>query len=301
MSDEYSALQSPGAGYSGSQQPGGLYAQKAAGAPPQATHQQTTVVGPGGKAKTPPRVLVHPKSRLTAARLIVMVKRSKKFPNFLKGDLRSQGAFLTMPETFTQPRDAIASFLAPLHSAFLADSWQLSTASSTIDVTLKDGLPVFEQRVTPDLHNDEELGQRVRVGANETMFSADAPLRSDEREVIYGWTIPPSSTQELKSKRALVVIVNRISVTNPQRQARVFIPDEDAILSSMLHELAVHAGRIVMGLDDSHKNPTVDELAREIGGYFSKSRPSGDLCPHTTTTEIWKYLKLATGPPEGCP
>jgi hypothetical protein len=301
MSDEYSALQSPGAGYSGSQQPGGLYAQKAAGAPPQTTHQQATAVGHGGKARTPPRVLVHPKSRLTAAQLIAMVKRSKKFPKFLKRDLRSRGVFLTMPEKFTQPRDAIASFLAPLHSAFLDDSWQLSTASSTIDVTTKEGLPVFEQRVTPDLHNDEKLGQFVKVDANKTMFSADAPLRSDKKEVIYGWTVPPTSTQELKSKRGLVVIVNRITVTNQQREVRIFVPGEDAILASMLHELAVHAGRIVMGLDDSHDNPTVDELAREIGGYFSKSMPSGDLCPHATTTEIWKYLKLATGAPEGCP
>jgi hypothetical protein len=230
-----------------------------------------------------------------------MVGRSKKFPKFLKRDLRRRGVFLTMPEKFTQPRDAIASFLPPLHSAFLDDTWQISTAGSTIDVATKGGLPVFEQRVIPDLHKDERLGHLAKIDANTTTFTVDPPLRSDVKEVIFGWTVPPGSTQGLKSKRALVVVVNRITVTNQQGQVRVFVPHEDTILESMLHELAVHAGRIVTGLDDSHGNPTVDELGREIGGYFHNSMPSGDLCPSTTTTEIWKYLKLATGAPRGLP
>src|SRR3954466_16044910 len=109
----------------------------------------------------------------------------------------------------------------------------------------------------------------MKTGPGQVEFSGDPPLDSQLGEVIYGWTIPKSAPPHNQDKLNLVVIVTEIEVTNPAGRKRTFKPGPDSIAEAIIHEIAVHAGRIAANLPDYHDGSTViQEMADQIGGFF---------------------------------
>lgn len=245
-------------------------------------------------AKKQPRgILVHPASGLTADAIIKMIRRNKNFPAFLKWGLRSRGELIVwVGREPKKPPGTFSEFLQPFFVAVSSSEWEITTGDSRIVVTELDGRrPRWSQVVTPHLGKKELLGSTLKTGPGQEDFIPADPLHSDKEQVIFGWTVPASVTEQLKTQRGLIVIVTKITATNSGGRSRVFTPDEDSILESVMHEIAVHAGRISQGLPDEHGNATVNYIAEEIGKFFRYSAP-GKLEVSPSTKQILHFLGI---------
>ena len=219
-----------------------------------------------------PEIPVRKGSKLSAADFANKLKQNKKVPGWLKNTIGSTASSLVLTGEPKPPSDKIGQFVDPLVKAFEARDWEITTARSTIEVS-KDGK--WRQLVTPDLGKGEQLGRHMKVGHDEEEFSPEI-LNSDLPEVIYGWTVPKTSSKLDHAKRNLVVIVTEIEVTAPNGRTKVFTPDEDNVAEAIIHEISVHAGRIAQNLPDLHDgNAVVKDIADQVGAYLPRARCVG--------------------------
>jgi hypothetical protein len=235
-----------------------------------------------------PQIGVRKGSKLSAADFANKLKKNKNVPGWLKNGISGTGGALVLTGELKPPSDKIWEFVDPLVKAFEARDWEITTARSTIEVT-KDGK--WRQFVTPDLEKGEQLGRHAKVDRDVEEFSPEV-LNSDLAEVIYGWTVPKTSSKLDRKKRNLVVIVTEIEVTAPNGRTKVFTPDEDNVAEAIIHEIAVHAGRITQGLPDLHNgNRIVQEITDQVGEFFRARDSSGELERSKLSNDILKFVK----------
>jgi hypothetical protein len=110
--------------------------------------------------------------------------------------------------------------------------------------------------------------------------------------VIYGWTSPNEATSLSKDKRNVIVVVREIEVTAPNGKTRTFTPSADNMAEAILHEFAIHAGRIAQGLPDTHDETSavIRELVDQIGAFFRTEGAGGELERSPLTTEILAFV-----------
>jgi hypothetical protein len=243
------------------------------------------------KGTATPGLTVHGGSKLDAAALLKLVTGNAKVPDWLRGSLAAKGGRIVEAKPFRAPADRNWLFLDSLHAALTSGAWDLTTASSKIVVRADTkGKLSFSQDVTPDL-GGEHAGMNLKTGPGETTFSPTA-FHSDSPEVIYGWTEPDTVTEHRSEKRGLVMVVTAIDVTAPDGTRKQFTPGADALAEAILHETAVHAGRIAQGRPDTHddSNAVVSDVVDQIGGLFRDDAPGGGLKPGPLTAEIMAFI-----------
>jgi hypothetical protein len=236
-------------------------------------------------------ILVHPSSRLDLKALLAMIKRSRNVPAFLKRGLRIRGGALQVAGSLSKPEGTISEFLEPFMGAFTSGEWQITTADSTITVTGTDPTALaFSQLVKPHLAKGQRLGSSFSSGPGGQRTFGASPLYSTDREVIFGWTVPATSTEQLKTGRGLIVVVRRITVTAPSGKTKVFVPSADEVVESVIHEISAHAGRISMGESDTHGTRSVDDISTEVAEFFRYSEEKGEVTPFRTATRIFEFV-----------
>jgi len=245
-----------------------------------------------------PGLVFHPKSTLSAEKIVAMLKRNKNVPDFIKKSLAAKdGAIILRGKLPTKPAGTFSEFLEPYLAAMTSTDWQFTTATSTIDVTGEPGSPKYLQIVRPDLAAGQRLGKDIASGPGETTFFA-TPLYSSNSEVIYGWTVEAGDTGKLGAGRGLIVVVTKITVTGQNGKQKVFTPTEDTILEAVLHEVSAHAGRMTEGKPDTHGNRGVEDIAEEIGRFFRYSADAKGAVPSATSKDIFAFIeKTATKAP----
>ena len=249
------------------------------------------------KGKRRGSLVFHPKSTLSAAKIVGMLKRNKNVPDFLKKSIAARnGAIVLVGKLPIKPAGTFSEFLEPYLAALTSSEWQFTTATSTIEVTGEFGSPQYLQIVRPDLASGQRLGKDIKSGPGETTFFA-TPLYSSKSEVIYGWTVESGDTGKIGAGRGLVVLVTKIAVTGQNGRKKVFTPTEDVVLESVLHEISAHAGRMTEGRPDTHGDRGVDDIARELGEFFRWSADARGAVPSSTSKEIFEFIdKNATAP-----
>ncbi|WP_173921932.1 hypothetical protein [Agromyces sp. Marseille-P2726] len=236
-------------------------------------------------------IAVHPSSRLDAKALLALIKRSRRVPGFLKRGLTVRGGALQVAGTLTRPEGTISEFLEPFMTAIASGDWQITTADSTITVTGTDPTALaFSQLVTPHLAKGQRLGSSFSSGPGGQRTFGASPLYSKDREVIFGWTVPATSTEQLKTGRGLIVVVRRITVIAPSGRKKVFVPSADEVVESVIHEISAHAGRISSGLTDTHGTRSVDDISAEVAEFFRFSEEKGEITPFRTATRIFQFV-----------
>lgn len=242
-------------------------------------------------------LVFHPKSTLSAAKIVGMLKRNKNVPDFLKKSIAARnGAIVLVGKLPTKPDGTFSEFLEPYLAALTSSEWQFTTATSTIEVTGEPGSPQYLQIVRPDLASGQRLGKDIKSGPGETTFFA-TPLYSSKSEVIYGWTVESGDTGKIGAGRGLVVLVTKITVTGQNGRKKVFTPTEDVVLESVLHEISAHAGRMSEGKPDTHGDRGVDDIAKEIGEFFRWNADARGVVPSSTSKEIFEFIdRTATAP-----
>lgn len=242
-------------------------------------------------------LVFHPKSTLSAARIVAMLKRNKNVPDFIKKSLAvRKGAIVLVGKMPTKPAGTFSEFLEPYLAAMTSPDWQFTTATSTIDVTGQPGSPTYQQIVRPDLAKGQRLGHDIASGPGQTTFFATT-LHSAKSEVIYGWTIDPADTGTLGAGRGLIVVVTKITVVGQNGQRKVFTPTEDSVTEAVLHEISAHAGRMTQGEPDAHGNRGVEDIAKEIGEFFRYSTAERGAVASSTSKEIFDFIdRTATVP-----
>ena len=91
--------------------------------------------------------------------------------------------------------------------------------------------------------------------------------------MIYGWTSHNEATSLSKDKRNVIVVVREIEVTAPNGKTRTFTPSADNMAEAILHEIAIHAGRIAQGLPDTHDETSA--VIRELVDRDRRLLPDG--------------------------
>jgi hypothetical protein len=250
----------------------------------------------GSKPSGPPGIVVHPSSSITAAQLVAMLKKHPDVPDTLKKSLAVSGRAIVIRGRDPQkPPGTFSEYLAPFIAAVRSPGWQITTARSTIKVTGTPPSRTYSQVVTPHLSKNQQLGTTLKTGPGQTTFMADT-LYSNEKQVIYGWTVPASSTEQLKLGRGLIVTVTSITVVLADGRTRTFTPTESQVLEAVIHEIAAHAGRITQGLPDVHGVRDVENIAEEVGKFFRYSAGSSDLKPGATTSAIIDFIEGPQAP-----
>jgi hypothetical protein len=248
-----------------------------------------------------PHILIHRSSTLSAETLLRMIKGNKNFPGFLKPHLSVAGNRIQMrPKAPATPPDTFSTYLQPFHHAFVAREWELTTADSTISIqlkadealVLKNGQPTREyiQPITPHLAKGELIGEWFESSPGERSFT---PWRIEQHDrtrsmVIFGWTLGKHLTSELRSKRGLIILVSRMRVIDSQGRTHHFIPTDDEIVETFMHEIAAHAGLMSQGKPGTHGTQPTEFIADEIARFFR--RQGSEVVPKATATAIFQLL-----------
>ena len=248
-------------------------------------------------------VLVHPKSKLTAAQLVKMVTTNASAPDWVKKGLGSSGSSLIKKGPLQGPTDVILDVSQSLRDAVTSGSWEITTGTSTLTVSLTKPLkhgpstrpqwsrgrdkPIYDylewrQVVTPDLEPGEHLVRSLgKVGPDTTMTTPVA-IHSEDPEVMYGDTELADTTSQIAQapkgqNRGLVVLVTEIDVVAPDGTSKTFTPTQDQLVESLLHELSAHAGQDTEHRPSEHGRGDVNDIAQEIADWFPASSTTGDI------------------------
>jgi hypothetical protein len=243
-----------------------------------------------GQLLRAPSIRVREGSRLSAGDFAAALKGNANVPAWLSKAIGAKGGALTAGKV-AAPKDRIWLFVEPLLAAFKAGGWDITTATSKIAVTRAKGKEDWRQEVLPDLKEGERLGSYAKVGPGQLGFSRTR-LHSESAEVIYGWTSPDEASSLSQDKRNLIVIVREIEVTAPNGRTRVFTTSDDNRAEAILHEIAIHAGRIAQGLPDTHDDTSavIGELVDQIGAFFRATGSGGALEHSPLTKEILAFV-----------
>ncbi len=254
-------------------------------------------------AKPTPGVLVHPKSKLTAAQLVKMVRSNPNTPEWVTKGLGSSGGSLVKSGALKGPADVILDVSQSLRDAVTSGGWEVTTGSSTLTVSVTKPLkrgskyrkswsrshdhPEYEfldwkQEVTPDLGADEHLIRSLGKVGPDTTLTTPVAIHSEDPEVLYGDTELADTTSQIArtpkgQSRGLVVIVTEIKVVAPDGTSKTFTPTNDQIVESLLHELTAHAGQASENRPSEHGAGDVNLIADEIAGWFPASSTTADI------------------------
>ncbi len=263
-------------------------------------------------------VLVHPKSRLTAAQLMKLVKANASVPDWVKKGLGSAGGALVKKGALQGPNDVIVDVSQSLRDAVTSGGWEITTGTTELKVSLTKPLrhgsqfrqswsrakdnPFYDfldwkQVVTPDLAPDEHLVRMLRTGPGTTTATPVA-IHTEDPEVLYGDTELVDTTSQIAQAsggqaRGLVVLVTVIKVIAPDGTTKTFTPSDDQLVESLLHELSAHAGQETEHKPSEHGRGDVNAIAGEIAGWFPASattREIYDFIQHGADAELAKVL-----------
>lgn len=248
-------------------------------------------------------VLVHPKSKLTAAQLAKMVTANRNAPDWVRKGLASAGGSVVKKGPLQGPKDVILDVSQSLRDAVTSGGWEITTATSTLTVSVSKPLskgpstrtswsrshdhPLYEyldwrQVVTPDLEPGEHLMRTLGKVGPDTTLTTPVAIHSEDPEVMYGETELADTTSQIAQApkgqpRGLVVLVTEIDVVAPDGSKKTFKPTEDQIVESLLHELSAHAGQDTEHRPSEHGRGDVNDIASEIAGWFPASSTTGDI------------------------
>jgi hypothetical protein len=238
-------------------------------------------------------ITVNPASRISAAQWIAMFQRSQDVPDYLRLNIRANGNVITGPTRVRQPANTIPKdWPDDLAAAFAAQNWEITTAAETF-VVEKDptGFQV-RRRIAIDLQQNEfGPGVWLNTGPQQRTWMPDRQTLDTTFKVgaiglEYGETF--SSPTRLRSKRHLAIVVDRVVVYGVKPGAlvsswfptfsryfetsREFKMPESRLLSTFLHELAAHAGRMEQGKDADHGNKFVEADVADILKLFPEDQ-----------------------------
>lgn len=250
----------------------------------------------------PTGVLVHRRSRLSAAQLVTLVKANAGAPDWVKRGLGSSGGSLVKKGPLAGPTNVIVDVSESLRDAVTSGDWEITTGTTTLTVSLTKPLrhgsalrkswsrgkenPWYDfldwkQVVTPDLEPNEHLVRMLKTGPSTTMASPVA-IHTEDPEILYGDTELVDTTSQIAQApaghaRGLIVLVTEIDVTAPDGTTKTFQPTDDQLVESLLHELSAHAGQETEHKPSEHGRGDVNAIADEIGGWFGTSPTTGAI------------------------
>lgn len=243
-------------------------------------------------------ITVHSASQISAQQWVSLIQKSA-VPDFIKKDIKAQGNAILGPSKFKQPKDLIPlEWLDDFAKAFTSDAWEVTTAMVEFQVQ-KEG---SDFRVRKEIFIDLEAGASgpitcFKSGPGEiecsptkaTLFQS-FKLNDGTGELDFGQTFSSATVGDtlqvrLKSKRALVMVINRIQVFGltdsqpPQKVGWRQIPVPDnKLLSTFFHEFAAHAARMLTkGKPAGHDNHTVNRIAEEAEQLVPETKPFDDV------------------------
>lgn len=258
-----------------------------------------------------PGIAVNPASTISAKQWVEIIQRSAHIPDYLKRSIRARGNLIVGWAKITQPSNTIPrDWLVDLAAAFAAGTWEITSAQETFEVA-RDGKGFgVRRRIYPDLQEGEfgpghwfSLGPDERIWSPDN-YSFDISYRLGDVALLFGETYSSakvnkqartgegSATTRLKSRRALIIIVDRVVAFDAETAtplAARFLPGlfgafsyripiaEHTLVYTFLHELAAHAGRMNQGKTALHSDDTVNAIVREIMEWF----PEGVETAHT--------------------
>jgi hypothetical protein len=272
-------------------------------------------------------VLVHPKSKLTAAQLANKVKANRNAPDWVKKGLGSAGGSLVKKGPLQGPKDVILDVSESLRDAITSGGWEITTGTSTLTVSVTNppsrrsgtrtswsrshdhplyDLLDWKQVVTPDLEPGEHLERTLgKVGPDTTMTTPVA-IHSEDPEVMYGDTELVDTTSQIGQApkgqaRGLVVLVTQIDVVAPDGSKNTFKPTDDQLVESLLHELSAHAGQDAEHRPSEHGRGDVNDIAKEIADWFPASSTTGDIYDFIQHGADAALAKVQVGTPRDKP
>lgn len=241
-------------------------------------------------------VTVNPASKITAAQWVAMIKKNPGIPDFVRKGFKARGNVITA--TIKQPALTTPKIWTyDLVAAYDADEWEITTARATFEIVQDpDGVHV-RRRIFLDLQAGEfGPGLWLKTGPGTRSWAPDNRTLNESYKVgeialEFGETF--TSQVRLKSRRPrLIIIVNVITVFGVVPSAflsrwfpleeflvtsRQFNVPETRLLSSFLHELAAHAGRIAQNRNADHKNPQVEADVEDIERLFPEDTTLMDV------------------------
>ena len=234
-------------------------------------------------------VTINPASKITAAQWVAMIQRSQHIPQYLKQGIKANNNVIVGPTRIKQPANTIPrDWPDDLAAAFASRDWEMTTAEETF-IVIKDATGFHvRQRIFLDLQKSKfGPGLWITTGPNQREWmpdnrSFDKSYNVGEIALTFGETF--SSRARLQSGRQLIMIINRVTVYGVKpgallsswfpagaqyfETARNFVMPESRLLSTFLHELAAHAGRMDQGKDADHGNKTVELHVEDIEKLF---------------------------------
>lgn len=251
-------------------------------------------------------IAVNPASRITARSWVAMIRRCEHVPEYLRRAIRATGNLIVGWSKITQPEDTIPrDWLADLSAAFGSGDWEITTAVETYELVKDTGVIKVRRRIYPDLSEGEfGPGHWFTIGPGQRrwspdMYSFDTVYDFGQSAVEFGETFSSikvnqqarqgerSAETRLKSGRALIIIIDRVSVYGVYMGAPsaarfrsplqvYFASDaqiaiaEPTLAYTFLHELAAHAGRMNGGKSSLHGDDTVESIVNEMLEMFPR-------------------------------
>lgn len=268
-------------------------------------------------------IAVNPASQISAAKWVEIFRRSQHLPDFLQRAIAARGNLIVGWSKIVQPRDTIRrDWLDDLAAAFASGDWEITTAQETYKLEQRAGMIKVRRRIYPDLGKGEfgpgfwfTTGPGQREWSPD-MFSFDQTHELGQSALEFGETFSNqnvnrqarkgegSAETRLNSGRALIIIINRLSVYGVHTDSPLaprfhspleayFASDEQipiaepTLVYSFLHELAAHAGRMNGGKTAQHGDKTVESIVKEILEMFPKD------VEHTHTLQVSDALAQA--------
>ena len=259
-----------------------------------------------------PGVAVNPASKISAKQWAALIQRNPHVPAAVRSHVRARGALVTGPTAIAQPKDIIPlDWPEDLAAVFASTDWEITTAEERFELLQGGKALQVSRTIRLDLQSGEDgPGFLVKAGPGETFWSPDArPLNETydfgNAAVLFGETFSNAAVDrkarkdeasvktQLASGRALIFVVNRFVVRGVrprpdgvrpaatgapgfQTQRTIVTSDDDLVLT-FLHELAMHAGRMLLGKVALHDHPQLEESLAIVEGFFGKTRTQGEV------------------------
>lgn len=252
-------------------------------------------------------IAVNPASQITARQWAAMLTHSPFVPNYIRKKIGSKGNLITGPIKITQPTNEIPKdWPDGLAAVFDSALWEVTTAQCTFKLMKQGSSFKVSRRIQPDLQKGE-FGPGNWINAFDSLGNPQKEWSPDNRSFFktyelgsialeFGETFSSDAVNKLAQpgdaaaiarlvdNRALIIIVNRVAIhgVKPTPLAAQFTPvllstfpwtrtiaiPETRLLSTFLHELSVHAGRMNLGRPSNHGVKEVEWGVKEIDELF---------------------------------
>ena len=244
-------------------------------------------------------ITVNPKSEITAQEWVDKIQRTDA-PDFIRNHIRAVNQAIAGPRKFVQPPKTIPlDWLADFSKVFNSDLWEITTAHVEFEITKSAGKHTVRKNIFMDLNQGERgpiMCVKSSPGSNDKECSVNRyslfqsfVLGDGSAELDFGQTFSSQKVGdgmhvELKSGRALVIIINRVQSfgsTGSEPSQRVGlreipIPDSQ-LVATLFHELAAHAAAMQAGKLSGHGQGHVDSNAKEAEALVTAKSPIPDV------------------------